>query len=66
MKLNQNFLYGVLFIGLFFILIGFDYSNHGSFNWLNNLLKSIIFIGLYILLMGNTFKRSENKKDSHS
>lgn len=66
MKLNQNYLYIALFIGLFAILVGTDYNNQSDFNWTKNLLMSGAFIALFILIMGSTLKKAVNKKDSDS
>ncbi|MFC6039696.1 hypothetical protein ACFPYN_09725 [Paenisporosarcina macmurdoensis] len=66
MKLNQNYLYIALFIGLFAILVGTDYNNQSEFNWTKNLLMSGVFIVLFILIMGSTLKKAINKKDSDS
>lgn len=58
MKMNRPIVYFILFIGVFAILVGFDYRRSGSFEWIENFMQSSFITAVYILLAG---KMTEKK-----
>lgn len=64
MKINRPFFYLLLFIGGFAILVGFDYSKSGSFDWFDNFMQAAFVTIFYIFFMIKSLKKSSDKKTS--
>lgn len=48
---RKNLLLPIFLIALYFILVYFDYSNYGTYNWTENLIQSAVITIVFGLLM---------------
>lgn len=61
MKINRPIVYFILFIGVFAILVGFDYRRSGSWEWIGNFMQSVFITAFYILLTGKITEKKASE-----
>lgn len=65
MKISRPYFYLLSFIGVFSILVAFDYFKIGSFEWLDNLMQSLL-ITIFYFIFTDKSRRKTSKKTSQS
>ncbi|MCP2034842.1 hypothetical protein L1279_001829 [Planomicrobium sp. HSC-17F08] len=64
MKINRPYFYLILFTGIFAVLVGFNYSKSGSFEWFGNFMQSAFITVFYIIFTDKSYKKSSDEKSS--
>lgn len=66
MKLNRPYFYIILFAAVLITLSGFDFNDHGSFKWFDNIMQSAIITLFFIIFTDKSYKKDSNENSDQT